>query len=289
MFRNSVRLLTLAWLVVTASGVIQAQRQPRAELERFWVDFDVYRESTKGMLLHIKMTVYDMKSVRSAVRVMFFDEDNKPLVDRNKKYFTTKGNVAAFRSLQIDYNPGYYDDLQIFMPYEELDLGGFPGEYRLKMDVDLVYEDTGELIQHLTFYDFDYSEPNLAPVDKVWVDYNATEDGRKGMRVHLKFKVYGLKKVDSYLAVYVSRLDNTPVAGKTKTYMSKNGQLASFQSMNPCCAETVYDDLSVFIPYDEFSLPPGEHNLRLDIDLIYPDGKLIQHLKFYDFVFTRRW
>ncbi|RMG01010.1 MAG: hypothetical protein D6735_12515, partial [Acidobacteria bacterium] len=94
MFRNSVRLLTLAWLVVTASGVIQAQRQPRAELEKFWVDFDVYRESTKGMLLHIKMTVYDMKSVRSAVRVMFFDEDNKPLVDRNKKYFTTKGNVA---------------------------------------------------------------------------------------------------------------------------------------------------------------------------------------------------
>lgn len=279
------------WLMVVLFAVsANAQRNPSADLEKFWVDYDVYQKGQKGMLTHLKMTVYNMKGItNAAVRIMFLDENDKALPDRNKNYYTSKGNVAVFRALRIDYNPGYYDDLQIFMPYEELDLSAFPGKYKLRMDVDLVYSDTGELIQHLTFHDFEYTEPGKSSVNKVWIDYNMTEKGRKGMRVHVAFKVYDLKGVDADLAIYVQYDDGTPVKGKSRTYQTKSGDLAAFVPIKPCCNPTVYDDLSVFIPYDEFILSPGKYDLKLDIDLNYPNGELIQHLEFYEFEFTRRY
>ncbi|MCS6873764.1 MAG: hypothetical protein N2Z23_01235 [Pyrinomonadaceae bacterium] len=287
-----MRRISLVAFLFFLSVLSQAQNAPRAEVERFWVDFDVYRGEKKGVLIHLKMTVYNMKGRDTSVRVRFFQDDMKEenlLIDRDGSYRDRNGKVAAFRRLKIDYNPGYYEDLQVFVPYEQLDLSQFPGKYRLKMDVDLVYTDTEELIQHLTFYDVEYNEPAIAPVDRVWVDYNVTKNGVVGMVVHTKFRVIGFKDTDASLRVLVFFDDNNPVKGNSARYRASNGQLVVYVPIKPCCTVTDYDDLSVFIPYSEFSLSPGEYKLKLDIDLIYPDDTLIQHMAFHDFIFTKRW
>jgi len=90
----------------------------------------------------------------------------------------------VYKSIKPLYNPAVFEDLQVFMPYSELDLDA--GVYDLTMDVKLIYKAGGE-IQHLTNYDFEYTKPGTsggtpastatATFDKMWVDYDVTENG----------------------------------------------------------------------------------------------------------------
>ena len=125
-----------------------------------------------------------------------------------------------------------------------------------------------------------------ADVDRVWVDYNVTQKGKKGMRIHVKFTVHKMKGVDSFLAIYFEKADGEKLLTNNKEYRSKDGQVATFQSLAPAYPDTVYEDEQLFIPYTEFSLDSGKYNLKMDIDVIYENGDLVQHLKYQEFEYT---
>lgn len=291
-------------IVVSQQTMLNAQTRtsgPSAKFEKIWVDYDITEGGLKGMRIHTKLTVYGMKNVASAIAIYFETGDGKRLRDTNKSYYTTGGDVTVQRELKIDYDPGVYDDLVVFMPYSELDLK--PGEYDLKMDVDLIYK-AGGLIQHLTFEDFVYKQPAVeveeaplppstnseekASVEKIWVDYGVTENGKTGMRIHVNFTVNGLKGVDSYLAIYFERKNGEKLTNTNPTYSSKDGQLAVYKSLKPGHDATVYEDAQLFLPYDEIKIGNGVFDMKMDIDVIYKDGGVYQHLQWYEFVFRRQ-
>lgn len=265
--------------------------EPRATFERLWVDYDITQSGQKGMLIHVKFTAYDLKNASCLIGVYFQDKNGNPLKDYNKRFYTTQGNVAVTKQLTPGYNPANYEDLQLFMPYEELDL--LDGSYDLQMDVDLLYND-GEMISHLTTYPFAYTRGNKTStnttsnkpggkLNRVWVDYDVFEKNRKGMRIHVNFSAYNMKGVDSYLAVYVQKRDGTPLRTNNSEYSSKNGDVAIYYSMKPGYNPADYSDAQLFIPYDELNLNRGKHDLRLDVDLIYENGTLIEHIGVHDF------
>jgi hypothetical protein len=125
-----------------------------------------------------------------------------------------------------------------------------------------------------------------AEVDKMWVDYNVTEGGKKGMRIHVKFTIHGLKDTDSYLAIYFEKENGDKLYTNNKTYRSKDGQVAVYKSLKPAYKDTVYDDAQLFIPYDEFNLDDGKYDLKMDVDVIYENGDMFKHMKYYDFTYT---
>ncbi|HEX8248865.1 MAG TPA: hypothetical protein VF599_11875, partial [Pyrinomonadaceae bacterium] len=98
----------------------------------------------------------------------------------------------------------------------------------------------------------------------------------------------GLKGVDSYLAIYFERKNGDKMMNTNPTYASKNGQLAVFKSLKPGYEPTVYEDAQLFLPYEEIKIGKGVFDLKMDIDLIYKNGDLFQHLDFYEFVFRRQ-
>lgn len=282
-------LALLAIMSHTATVNAQAKAtEPSAKFERIWIDYDVTEGGVMGMRIHTKFTVYDMKNVPSYLAIYFETRDGKRLPDKNKRFYSTDGEVALYKELQIDYNPGVYSDLAIFMPYAELDLA--PGDYELRMDVDLIYK-AGGLIQHLTFENFDYTKPaaekGKATVEKVWVDYDITQNGKRGMLIHVNFTVRGLKGVDSYLAIYFEHKNGEKLTGTNTAYSSKDGQLAVYKSLKPGFEPTVYEDAQLFLPYEEIDLGRGSFDLKMDLDLIYKNGDLFQHLDFHEFVFRR--
>jgi hypothetical protein len=278
-------------VVISHNATINAQAraaEPSAKFERIWIDYDVTQGGVKGMRIHTKFTVYEMKNVPSYLAIYFETSDGKRLRDNNKSYDSSSGEVALYKELEIDYNPGVYSDLAVFMPYDELDLE--PGEYNLRMDIDLIYKEGG-LIQHLTFEKFDFTKPGeevgKATVEKVWVDYDITENGKRGMRIHVNFTVRGLKGVDSYLAIYFEHKNGGKLTNTNAAYSSKDGQLAVFKSLKPGYEPTVYEDAQLFLPYDEIKLGKGVFDLNMDLDLIYKNGDLFQHLDFHEFEFRR--
>lgn len=133
-----------------------APTAPRATFNKIWVDYNITENGQKGMRIHTNFSVHNMKNVDSYLAIYFETRDGKRLKDINQKLYSTDGTVAVYRALKPGFDVTDYKDLDIFMPYEELDLD--QGKYNLRMDVDVIYK-AGGLVQHLTYYNFDYTEP----------------------------------------------------------------------------------------------------------------------------------
>lgn len=102
------------------------------------------------------------------------------------------------------------------------------------------------------------TDPN-GKIGRTWVDYDVSEGGRTGMRIHNKFWTYNLKDTECYLAVYFQKDDGTRLTSSDPTFKSPNGELASVKLLKPNYPNTVYEDITVFIPYGEFNVDPGKH------------------------------
>lgn len=130
------------------------------------------------------------------------------------------------------------------------------------------------------------TDPN-GKIGRTWVDYNVTEGGRTGMRIHNKFWVYNMKDTECYLAVYFQQADGTRMTSTAPAFKSPTGELVLLKLLKPDFPNTVYEDITVFMPYGEFNVTPGKYRLKLDVDLMTKDGVLVQHLNFHDFEYER--
>ncbi len=125
-----------------------------------------------------------------------------------------------------------------------------------------------------------------AEVERVWVDYDVTEGGKKGMRIHVSFTVHDLKDIDSYLAIYFEKENGDRLYTNNKSFRSTDGQVAVFYALKPAYDDALYKDTKLFMPYDEFNLDTGKYNLKMDIDVIYKNGDMFKHMQYYDFIYT---
>jgi hypothetical protein len=123
--------------------------------------------------------------------------------------------------------------------------------------------------------------------DRLWVTYNVTEKGQKGMRVHTKFTVRSMKDVPLFLTYRFQKEDGDTLSSDNEAFRNAGGQLAVFRKLTPAYNAAVYKDYSIFVPYKEIVLPPGKHNLKVDADIIYENGDILKHLKLHPFLFTQ--
>lgn len=270
---------------------------PSATFDSIWVDYDVTEENVRGMRIHLSFSTYAMKGVEAYVAIYFEYNDDLAgfLKDKNSAFNSTEGDVAVYKSINPAYDPADYKNLQIFMPYKELDLE--PGIYDLTMDAKIIHK-KGGLISRLTNYDFEYTKPGSpadvestakadAEFEDLWVDYDVTENGKKGMLIHVKFTALNLKDVDCYLAIYFEKKNGEKLDGHTQGFRSKNGQLAVYKTLKPAFDEAVYKDLQLFMPYSEIKLEPGKYDLKLEADIILKNGDMVKHLNDHEFWFQQ--
>lgn len=270
---------------------------PSTSFDSIWVDYDVKEGDVRGMMIHLSFSAYNMKEMDAYVAIYFEYNDDLAgfLKDKNKKFQSSEGDVAIYKSIKPAYDPAEYKDLQLFMPYSELDLE--PGIYDLTMDAKLIYKQGG-MIGRLTYYDFQYTKPGSpadvesntqadATLDKLWIDYNVSEGGKTGMLIHISFTALNLKDIDSYVAVYFKKKNGEKIEGISSTYRSKSGQLAVYKSIKPAYIEAVYSDFKLFMPYSEIKLSKGKFDLKLDANLILKNGDLIKHLEDHEFWFEQ--
>ena len=127
----------------------------KVKFGKVWVDYNKTEDGDLGMWIHVKFEVTNMKDVDSNLIVYFEKSDGTTLDDGIGEYRAKNGRVAAIKALKPGFDPTVYEDLQVFMPYDKLNLTS--GKYNLKMDVDLADEDE-ILIKHLAYNDFKYEK-----------------------------------------------------------------------------------------------------------------------------------
>ncbi len=268
---------------------------PSAVFTKAWIDYDITEGDEDGMRIHVKCEVTGLKGISSKIVARVQKENGDYLTTDNNSYSNNEGQLEA----SFDMKPGYpttvYEDADMFLPYSAINLR--KGVYNLKLDIDLNYAN-GTLIQHLSFKEFEFTRSGEvdktptkgdagATVKKVWVDYDVTENGRKGMRVHVNFEVTGLKGVDSKVVVRIRKENNDYLTSRSASFSNSEGQFETSFDMKPGFPTAVYENAAMFIPYSEINLRKGVWTLNLDIDLNYENGDIIQHLDFHEFEFTQ--
>jgi hypothetical protein len=144
---SAMSILSLCSFLFLSANNSNESFAPNATFDKLWIDYDVFDNGIKGMKIHVKFTAYEMKDMDAYVAIYFQtdDENSTWLMDKNNKYNSTDGYVAVYRSIKPLYDPAVYNDLDVFMPYSELDLD--PGEYDLAMDVKLIYKAGGPYLK----------------------------------------------------------------------------------------------------------------------------------------------
>src|ERR1043165_115995 len=124
MFPLSI-LLVCSFLSATSTEIPRLA-SPHATFDKLWVDYDVYDNGVKGMKIHVKFTAYEMLNMDAylAIYFQYDDELGGYLKDKNSKFNSSAGEVAVYTSIKPQYDPAVYNDLSVFMPYDELDLDG---------------------------------------------------------------------------------------------------------------------------------------------------------------------
>ena len=267
----------------------------KVRFEKQWVDYDITENGSKGMKIHLRFQAIGLKDSLETIAIYFeYDDERGRLKDRNKKFYSTSGEVAAYKDIQPVYDPALFEDLQIFMPYDELDL--FPGSYFLKMDIDLI-RPKGGLVQHLNYYKFDYTKPQenssspasepTATLTRMWVDYDVMSNGQKGMMIHVNFSMLNLKNIESYLVIVFEMKNGDKIYTNNKDYRNKAGQLTLYQDLKPAFDNTVYSDMKSFLPYNELSLGKGSFDLRYIAMVMGKEGTIIKELGKQEFHFSQ--
>ena len=114
-----------------------------AKIESIWVDHNQMRDGVKGMLIHVKFSVYNMLNRTGRCNAYFFydNADYAPLQDLNNSYCTTSGHVAMGRDFTPPYKDTTYNDFTLFIPYSELHV---TGKQSLKFNICIYDKESGE-------------------------------------------------------------------------------------------------------------------------------------------------
>lgn len=114
------------------------------------------------------------------------------------------------------------------------------------------------------------TQPNAA-IENVWVDHNVMSGLIKGMKIHVKFTVNNMLQKTGACSVYFYFSNGTPLNDYNGNYKTTDGKVAVSMSYKPTYNDAIFNDLWVFMPYTEFHLAKGAHNIQFDV-IIYDNN-----------------
>lgn len=131
---------------------------PTATFESARVVHRVKYNNRWWMRIHVKFRIKNALSTPCKIYAYFYnDEDGEPLAagDDYPKYTTTKGNVYTALDFTPSLNDAVYNDLQMYIPYEALNLETEKGsEYDLKYFFTMRDESTNREFAKSPWYKF---------------------------------------------------------------------------------------------------------------------------------------
>jgi hypothetical protein len=109
--------------------------------------------------------------------------------------------------------------------------------------------------------------------ESISVDYNVHEHNQYGMRIHVNLTVQNLKGAKCRAVAYFEFASGITLKDYNEKYRTTNGSVAVGTDLAPGYDNTVYNDLTLFMPYSELHLAKGQHHLRFKIDVYEQMGK----------------
>ena len=135
-------------------NLTQAAQKSTAQIETVTVEHDVYENDVKGMKIHLKFSVQNMKGFKGRCVAYMYYEDGTPLKDTNGSYRTTDGQCSFGKDFTPPYDRSTFNDFVIFVPLKELEAD--KGEHNMKFSCTIwdKSSDSSTSIAHSDYYSF---------------------------------------------------------------------------------------------------------------------------------------
>ncbi len=91
-------------------------------------------------------------------------------------------------------------------------------------------------------------------------EHNIYNDYKKGMKIHINFSIDNLEEVDCCIAAYFSFQNGETIGSMSDDFITTNGQAVVEKCFSPPYESTRYNDLQLFMPYEELYLAEGYHH-----------------------------
>jgi len=113
-------------------------------------------------------------------------------------------------------------------------------------------------------------------IEKVWQEHNIYEDDEKGMKINVNFIVGNLKGVRCCIAAYFSFQGGEIISGVNDDFMTKNSEAVVSECFTPPYDSTRYNDIELFMPYEELYLAEGcHHHCEFEIQIYVNNTNIV--------------
>lgn len=137
---NTTNIERQGWFMVKAEGLsvkIKLTQEAKkitkkitGEIKDITVVHNVFKDGVKGMKILVDFSVQNMKGIDGSCAVYFYYENGNRVKDSNGSYATSDNQAATHKTIKPSYDNSSYTDVEIFMPYNELEVG--TGKHSLK-------------------------------------------------------------------------------------------------------------------------------------------------------------
>ena len=120
-------------------------------------------------------------------------------------------------------------------------------------------------------------------ISNIIVDHNVFHNTRKGMLVHTNFNITNSRNKQGKLVVKFFDNNGSPMNSRSLSNdFSTNGKVTTSIGFNPGFDFTVYEKVTLFLPYEELNVPIGESRLTFSVHILDEDQReLTQSGKFF--------
>ena len=149
-------LVLVAFISLEGVAIIATAQAQQAEILDVWTDHNVFEEGRKGMRIHVKFRVDDLKDSEGQCIAYFYFADGRRLSDLNGQYTTTDDQVSVSKTFRPSYVNSIYRDFKLFMPYSELHFSSI-GKWDLKFKVQIYSKATASFLASSDWINFTYT------------------------------------------------------------------------------------------------------------------------------------
>lgn len=242
---------------------------PAAQFTAMRTAHNVTKDGQAGMTIYASFDINNMQGQGTTAIVYFADAD-KPgdtyLRDNDGKNRSNSGRVIALRWFIPSGKANSITDMDIFMPYAQLDLP--PDSYHLKYQAVLWNDaDTSNplAVSEWQFFNYGNDDPT-ATFNEVKTTMDVNRGGKLGIETEATFTVERFVGNEGTAAAYfyMGGSENTPLHDTNGQYKDPTGQVAVGQKFTTR-GENDTIKTTLFMPYEELHMSPGQYHLKFNV------------------------
>ncbi|MFI5128941.1 MAG: M12 family metallopeptidase [Chitinophagales bacterium] len=257
-----------------------------SKLQDLNIEYNITENGKLGMKIKQNFLIYNAQNSKCIMAVYFYNaDDGKALEDNDGIQASADGKVAAYTTFTPAYQNTQFNDLSVFMPYDELELGN--GIFRLKCYVAL-FDPNLKVITSSGYQYFTYSNGINCKEVKVQSQY---DDTNQRVVITPVFTIENAKGVACHAVAYFYDERGIPLKDLNNQYVTRDGTVSSTVDFTPGYSTTLYNnsqvDFKIYLPYSELHLLKGSYKLQYKVVLFDDKWNTIVNSPLYNFSFTQ--